>query len=282
VTSKIEILAKQTEFLMNMYNNLKVHCSGEYQDFLHFVDEKIKQAQDPGSKEEQTDLQRISEHVDQLAKEFLKETDENIQFLKDQLTGIAYIRSLKDKAKEEEFVKLLLGGNNELAPTDKFKAEVGKEVDTCCRNVDVTMSDFRHIIEKDGPRALMLLLGSMEDERKVENDERAAGSIHQEPQEFEDDDSKCGSCPRNCSQTQSCGSGVDIFSQLHENEDKDQSIQEKEKMMEQQGGGCCSERKSPVVCDCGRDDCDECKPCVECEKCDNCGKRFDNCECKKS
>ena len=237
--SLLQKMEEQTSFFLQVQIEKKEHCLQAYEEFLSQLEKAQNKAAATGSAQIKKDLERAYEIVHTHAEQIDSESTEDIALLERYLESINFIQTLNNPAKEEEFARTLLEGE-ELMPTEQFKQEVLVDAKESYNTVEGMFENLVYTLETEGAKSLTLILESMNADARQEYEETG-------PEE-DGGDECCGQLAK-LGEKGCCGAAeIDIFTQLTE---LTKDSNEKECMMKEP---CRCSSKEPCRCS-GKEPC---------------------------
>lgn len=214
--SKLETLIEQTSFLLEKQEVAKKECKDIFSDFIAMVE---KRTQGCKNAEDARSLEKIHDLIIEQSKRFDEETQEDIDFLSEQLKMLGQVQKISDKEKAKEIMAMVVDEDEELLDTDEFKRNVIEEGELSKQNLLTMIEDIKEALDEGSVKEVELLLESFAldqgdlDEEECEDGDCSCGECGDE----EDDDCSC--CSRSKNGSSCCKQGseeeVDIFAEFN-------------------------------------------------------------------
>jgi hypothetical protein len=215
--SKLDTLIEQTSFLIAKQNEAVQDCLTLFADLLATVDKRIKLVDAKAPEAES--LTEVRELLAEQAEQIKEGSQEDIDFLAEQLKTLQQIKTVNDPAKAQELLKMLLDDDVEIKDTAVFKKEVTEESAISRQNLVVMLNDIKDAIQEGNAQDVAVYLESIlndadgEDEDGDDDDDtcedeccgKQCGGAKKAKGK-----GSCGGCDTDC-----CGKGeVDIFESM--------------------------------------------------------------------
>jgi hypothetical protein len=210
--SKLETLIEQTTFLIEKQEEAKKDCARIFSDFIATVDKK---AQSCKNAEEISSFKKIHALTAEQAKRCDDETQEDIDFLSEQLKMLQQARTITDKEKAKEIIDMIVDEDEEILDTEEFKRTILEEGALSKQNLITMVNDITDALNEGSTKEVELLLENI----LLDQEESGEGD--------DEDSCECGGCDEQddedscCSQSGKghgcCGKqakGADIFAEF--------------------------------------------------------------------
>ena len=214
--SRLEMLLEQTEYLLNKQLLAKEHCSGAFADLLALMEEKIAQGLKGGQKVES--LERVHDMLSGQAQKLMDDTQEDVEFLQEQIKALRGIRKMENAAKAQEALNHLIDPSEEIIETEEFIAGIDEEMAMSQEGFGFVISDIKDALLEGDIATVEAMLTTM-----ATNDDLSIDLGDEEDEDDEEEDGccgsggcstgGCGSCPTGCGDSED-EDGVDIFGQV--------------------------------------------------------------------
>lgn len=220
--SRVEILIEQTAFLLDRQKEAKQDCTQIFTQLLGFIEEKINDSE--AETEQAADLEKIHDMVSGQAQKLADETEEDIQFLQEQLGALKDVARIQDPVKANELLNLIIDEDEEILETDEFKESILQESAMSRQSLSDMVDDVKNALEEGGAREVALLFESMMEDAGHSEDDEDSDEEDEDHEDSDDHDESgccstttestgcssggCGDCSGGCSST----SGLDLFS----------------------------------------------------------------------
>lgn len=205
-TDRLNSLIEQTSFLLERQKELFEKTSKVFSEMLEVAEKKLKSLDQNTRKQDVEDLRSIQKFVSDHKQKSAQGIQEDVEFLTEQLTALAQIKSVEDEAKKTELLDMIIPKEEKIPDTAAFKKMITDDLASNFRDLDLMFDDMKSAIEEDEIHEIKLLLEAIKDQE--ENQEHA-----------EHECSSCSGCK------QSSDKAIDIFGdfseQAKENQKKD-------------------------------------------------------------
>lgn len=213
--SKLDILLEQTSFLLAKQTEAKKECSDIFANFISAVDKK---AQGAKNAEDARSLEKIHSLIVEQAKQFDEETQEDIEFLAEQLKMLEQVKGISDKEKAKEVMAMCVDENEELLPTDEFKRNVIEEGELSKENLLNMVEDLTEAINEGSVKEVELLMETLVLDQG-ELDEEDGDEDECDCEDCDEDGDDCSCCSsgkeKGCCGDKKSGD-VDLFAEFNE------------------------------------------------------------------
>jgi len=195
--SKMDILAEQTEFLLQKQKEVQECFESELKslrDFIEVEQEKAEAKTDVSedkSEDEVKSFKNVSKMIEDYEKECIEVFDQDVEFLTEQMAAIEQISKMEDEKAAEELTGMLLEDGYEMEETGKFKEDVEEETEAAKEGFIGMVEDVKATLVEAGVKELEMLLQA----HKADREEDPEGC-----------ESSCGK-----EEGSSCCPGCDIF-----------------------------------------------------------------------
>ncbi len=194
--SKLDTLIDQTSFLIEKQKDAVQDCLALFGDLLATVDKRVKQVDAKAPEAES--LKEVRDLLAEQAEQIKQGSQEDIDFLTEQLKTLQQIKTVNDPAKAKELLQMLLDEDVEIKDTVAFKKEVAEESAISRQNLVVMLNDIKDAIQEGNAQDVAVYLES------ILNDEE--GDDDGDDEEESCDDECCGkSCGGAKKGKKSCG-----------------------------------------------------------------------------
>jgi hypothetical protein len=193
-------------------------CLALFADLLATVDKRIKSVDAKAPEAES--LTEVRELLAEQAEQIKEGSQEDIDFLAEQLKTLQQIKTVNDPAKAQELLKMLLDEDVEIKDTAAFKKEVAEESAISRQNLVVMLNDIKDAIQEGNAQDVAVYLESILNDADGEDED----GDDEEGDACEDTccgkqcggakkakgKGSCGGCDTGC-----CGKGeMDIFESM--------------------------------------------------------------------
>ncbi len=213
---KLETLLEQTSFLLEKQKEAKTECAAIFADFLSVIDKKVQACKDA---EDSRSLEKIHTMISEQAKRFEEETQEDIDFLAEQLKMLAQVEKISDEAKAKEIMNMIVDEDEEILETEEFKRGVLEEGSVSKQNLLSMVEDIKEALNEGSIKEVELLLESFafdqdELDEELDDEEDACDCGVCDDDDFESccsskGHSGCHGCDKSCG-------GVDLFAEFND------------------------------------------------------------------
>lgn len=232
---KIEPLIEQTTFLLEKQKESKDVCEKIFADLLELIDQKAKTAK---VAEDARSLEKIYSLITEQAQGLKKETQEDLDFLQEQLKMFEQLQGMADKAKADEILRMTVEDIDEVQDLEEFKKGVLEEAQLSKQNLLVMVEDIKAALNEGSAEEVAAVLEAIITEQKDQcdcdpcacDDEDCFCDDEEDDEDNEsaDEASSCGSCcgcsksnKKNSCCDDGCGVGNDdIFTKFNTLADK--------------------------------------------------------------
>lgn len=161
--AKIDIIAEQTEFLLERQKEVQAFFKGEFQSLFSAVEAEQKKAEQVNAGPELNSFQNVLNMLHQQEEETIEMLGEDISFLEEQLGAIKKIQELPDEGHKDELTNMLLQPENEedkteLVETNQFKADVEAECAEAKDGFGKMIAEIKDVLLEEGVKELEVLL----------------------------------------------------------------------------------------------------------------------------
>ena len=199
---QINLLVQETDFLLGKQKEVKDFFQKEYVVIYDLLTKEQEKAEQVKKAEAVASCQRIRDLLKEQENDVVKELDDDIEFLQEQLKALTQVKDLGDSEKAKELSKLILDEEKPVTDFETFQKEVEEEMVEAQKSFSSMIEDISAAIQEGGITELEAFL-----EAQLAEDD------HDDDEECDDD---CSSCDDDCS---SCCGGTDIFEGLEEKSD---------------------------------------------------------------
>lgn len=218
MSKRLQTLIEQTQFLVARQKEAKDACAKAFTGLLERIDKKIKGCDAAQSQR----LQRVHEVLSGQAEQLIQDSENDIDFLRDQLRALTEITKTSDKEKAKELLAAMIDPTEEVMPTPEFKQAIIEELAAAQDGFDAVLEDIASALEEGDITNVEVMLEQLAN---------AAAEEGEDDDDCEDDDDEdgeedgccgsggcapggCGSCETGCGAPKLDGKGVDIFGSL--------------------------------------------------------------------
>lgn len=204
--SRVENLIEQTAFLLEQQKEAKQDCNQIFTELLAFVEEKINESE--AETEQAADLEKIHDMISGQAQKLADETDEDIQFLQEQLGALKDVARIQDPVKAHELLNLIIEEDEEILEFDEFKESVIQEATLSRQSLSDMVDDIKGALEEGGTHEVALLLESMSEQDGHDFDDEDLDGEEGEDMDYDDADDheeSDGCCSSSSSKSTGCG-----------------------------------------------------------------------------
>jgi len=121
LVSRLQALLEQTSFLLEKQTEAKNETDAIFTDLLAFIKDKINEGS-PDS-EQVTSLEKVYDMISGHAQKLAEETQDDVEFLGEQLNALEEINKIEDPAKADEVLQLYNGTKNNSDYIGKYASD---------------------------------------------------------------------------------------------------------------------------------------------------------------
>jgi hypothetical protein len=202
--SRLDILIDQTSFLIEKQKEAVQDCLALFSDLLVTVDKRVKQVEAKAPEAES--LKEVRDLLAEQAEQIKQGSQEDIEFLAEQLKTLQQIKAVNDPAKATELLQAMLDDDVEIKNTEAFKKEVNEESVISRQNLVVMLNDIKDAIQEGNAQDVAVYLESIlngedgDDECGDDDDDSCEDACcgKQCGGAAKGKGSSCGGCKSNC------------------------------------------------------------------------------------
>lgn len=199
---RINVVFDQTKFLVEKQKELLETVEKTYTELLDLISSKIEAE---GDSDILNDLTAINKNILEHYEHLRLDIKEDIAFLAEQLKAITKINDMKDRAKAEELLSMIVNKEDELVETSEFKKQVEDDLLSSTRELKTMHADLMNALNEGKVKELRLMLEAVEEHDK-DLDAKEGESCESEAC------STCSGCDVNSD------NGIDIFESFKKDE----------------------------------------------------------------
>lgn len=169
---------------MEKQEEAKRECSAIFNDVLNFVEQKINNLPQESTEEIEV-LGKVHDVLAGQAQKLADETADDIAFLAEQLKALQQVNDVKDPAKSQELLNMLIDEDEEISDTEVFKKGVSEEAHESKASLQAMVQDVKDALDEGNFEDVQLLLEALLDEEDSFDDDDAD---EEEGDEDEEDD----------------------------------------------------------------------------------------------
>ncbi len=245
--SRLVKLIEQTAYLLSKQYESQTQLEKLFADVLSFI-EKSAETKPEAHKDR---LMEVYELLSKRAETMNHYSQEDIDFLKDQIKALEAIQQVRDPKIAAEMLEALVDEDEEVLETAEFKQQLDEELDQSRQVLSAVMEDIKEAVDRNDIKETEILIESMleADDMDDEDDEDDEDDDNEDEDEDEDNNRRsskkkggCGDCSGGCGPKGGCssksgGDDEDFFSFMgkYDKELNDDVEEEEEK------DGCCGD-----------------------------------------
>jgi len=205
--TKVDIITEQTQFLLEKQQEVFTYGTGEFKSVYDLLETEKKKAEQVNAGPELASFQNVISIVAEQEKELLiAPFEEEISFLKEQLSLLEQIKLIDDEQKREELIGMILEEDTELEETVQFKVDVEQEAEEIKNEFRMLLQEIKEALLEEGIKELETFLEAARAER-----------------DDEEPDEETSECGPSCNSCQGCNifKGLEIERDLDSNDNTD-------------------------------------------------------------
>ena len=215
------LLHQQTKFLLDKQKEVLQFFNDEFQSLYALLKAEQEQSEKVRAGSRLTSFSNVFSLLSYQEKRSIKQLEEDIAFLEEQLGAINEIKKSDDQEKKEELTQMMLEDDHQLADTEEFQIDIEKETELTKKNFKVMMNDIKAVLIDEGIEELEIILEAhaveTEKEDEIESqdegeDESSSGFCNEKCHEKNEKTSAPNSCCNSCNSR----SGYNIFEGINE------------------------------------------------------------------
>jgi len=179
--SRIETLAEQTEFLLEKQKEVLAFFKSEFELLYEMLGTEQEKAEAVKAGAELASFQNVRSMLEVHEQQSIKDLEEDVAFLKEQFSAIKQVKEIPDEHQQDELIDMMLEKGQELAETNRFKADIEGEAEQAKSGFHSMIDDIKIVLCEDGIKELEMILeahaASQDEKEEVEDDECCGSEI---------------------------------------------------------------------------------------------------------